>query len=117
MPSEQQLIALPLQELAIRVLAREALNNEVLLYALAQRHPAINQVVINAGTCAVCKGVFVHCWLECVKFVTAQQVFSLQNSLKQSREIPIRTLLCSHNCFNAEGHEYLGVVYTDRQSY
>ena len=83
----------PIQELAGRFLANEILNrydvctvffavllslyvhsNSRLATVLAQYHPDIHQLLVKAGTCAVCGQAVVNSWLECVHFKSARTV-------------------------------------------
>lgn len=40
---------------------------------------------------------------------TNLQVFKIRNSIQGT--VPVRALLCSYKCFNAEGHSYYGVAF------
>lgn len=44
------------------------------LEAIVDATPELKHSLYQFGKCAVCKGPFINCWLDCVHFVQAKKV-------------------------------------------
>ncbi|XP_065840278.1 leucine-rich repeat-containing protein 69-like [Oscarella lobularis] len=107
--SEQVEEVFLLKELAARLVLKHLKDRSFQMnFALLSRDGGGNlrQTLALAKKCAVCGELFLNTWLECVQFVDAKKKFRLMNN---PGIIPLRILLCSYKCFNADGHEFYGV--------
>uniref|UniRef100_A0A8C4H4N6 Leucine-rich repeat-containing protein 69 n=2 Tax=Dicentrarchus labrax TaxID=13489 RepID=A0A8C4H4N6_DICLA len=105
MASVQDAEVLSLKELVARFVLREDRNRSSLVHRMLPHYPFLTDLLANGSRCALCLGPFLTTWLECVHFIRLKDV-----KVRSSLTIPVRALLCSYKCFNADGHSYYGVA-------
>ncbi|XP_016524705.1 leucine-rich repeat-containing protein 69 isoform X1 [Poecilia formosa] len=96
---------LSLKELAARLVLLEVRKKFSLIKLSLPHYPELNDLLSSSRCCTECNGPFLGTWVECVHFVSLQKEMNLRSWLT----IPVRALLCSYNCFRAEGPCYYGV--------
>ncbi|XP_069032589.1 leucine-rich repeat-containing protein 69 [Embiotoca jacksoni] len=106
MQSEQQAEVLPLKELVARFVLQQDRNRFSLVHMMLPHYPCLMTLLGNGSRCVVCRGPFLTTWLECVHFINLKKDMKMRCFLT----IPVRALLCSYKCFNAEEHNYYGVA-------
>uniref|UniRef100_A0A3B3WSL7 Leucine rich repeat containing 69 n=1 Tax=Poecilia mexicana TaxID=48701 RepID=A0A3B3WSL7_9TELE len=99
---------LSLKELAARLVLLEVRKKFSLIKRSLPHYPELNDLLSSSRCCTECNGPFLGTWVECVHFVSLQKVRTEMN-LRSWLTIPVRALLCSYNCFRAEGPCYYGV--------
>eukprot|EP00118_Oscarella_pearsei_P004506 m.19441 g.19441 ORF g.19441 m.19441 type:complete len:345 (+) comp27839_c0_seq1:73-1107(+) len=104
--SEQVEEVFLLKELAARAVLKGLKDRSLQISGFLQMHTDLKQSLAMARKCAVCGGSFLNTWLECAQFVNAKKLGLMNNP----GVIPLRILLCSYKCFNAEGHQLYGVA-------
>ncbi|XP_047462018.1 leucine-rich repeat-containing protein 69 [Mugil cephalus] len=105
MAAVQNAEVLTLKELVARFVLQEDRNKFSLIHMMLPYYPDLASMLANSSCCAVCLGPFLTTWLECVHFIRLKKEIKMKSLLT----IPVRALLCSYKCFNAEGHSYYGV--------
>ncbi|XP_016524706.1 leucine-rich repeat-containing protein 69 isoform X2 [Poecilia formosa] len=93
------------EELAARLVLLEVRKKFSLIKLSLPHYPELNDLLSSSRCCTECNGPFLGTWVECVHFVSLQKEMNLRSWLT----IPVRALLCSYNCFRAEGPCYYGV--------
>ncbi|XP_008420179.1 leucine-rich repeat-containing protein 69 isoform X1 [Poecilia reticulata] len=96
---------LSLKELAARLVLLEVRKEISLIKPSLPHYPELNDLLSSSKCCTECHGPFLSTWVECVHFVSLKKEMNLRSRLT----IPVRALLCSYNCFRAEGPCYYGV--------
>ncbi|XP_063721929.1 leucine-rich repeat-containing protein 69-like [Symsagittifera roscoffensis] len=93
-----------LKELASRTCLKELSQTNSLLRRTIKHYPALREMLSLASKCAMCNSLFLNTWLECVHFIDSRQIVGSPpvgpNANKS--KIPVRALLCSYKCFNAQ---------------
>ncbi|XP_008420180.1 leucine-rich repeat-containing protein 69 isoform X2 [Poecilia reticulata] len=93
------------EELAARLVLLEVRKEISLIKPSLPHYPELNDLLSSSKCCTECHGPFLSTWVECVHFVSLKKEMNLRSRLT----IPVRALLCSYNCFRAEGPCYYGV--------
>lgn len=105
--SVQEHEAFSLKELTVRAIVTMTQDTKSPLRVEVKQYPELQGILKMALTCFVCGGPFLNTWLECVQFVEARKLFKTKSNTK---EIPIRGMLCSYSCFNTNDHEFYGIA-------
>ncbi|KAM9340447.1 uncharacterized protein lrrc69 [Symphorus nematophorus] len=106
MASVQDAEVFSLKELVARFVLREDRIRSSLVHKMLPFYPLLTALLASGSCCALCRSPFLTTWLECVHFISLKKDMKIRSSLN----IPVRALLCSYKCFNAEGHSYYGVA-------
>ncbi|XP_027259347.1 leucine-rich repeat-containing protein 69 [Cricetulus griseus] len=96
-----------LREIAARfVLCLLEENNDLIMNAI-EYYPEAKEKISKARKCALCRKPFLSEWLECVQFVSPSKNWKISRNLQL---IPLRILLCSHECFRQRGRNVFGIA-------
>uniref|UniRef100_A0A1I8IGM7 RNase H domain-containing protein n=1 Tax=Macrostomum lignano TaxID=282301 RepID=A0A1I8IGM7_9PLAT len=130
--STQEQEALGLKELCARAVMQELRSRASPLRDQLKAYPQLREQLSQCSRCAVCGGAFLNTWLECVRF----EPFSPSGRMSKAGEdvddgelgggddgeqrqqqqqqpirwLPIRALVCSYKCFNAQS-EFYGLAF------
>ncbi|XP_006093371.1 leucine-rich repeat-containing protein 69 [Myotis lucifugus] len=103
----KQLDVLSLQEITSRFIMNELTERNPFLMEAIEWYPEIWDIISKGRKCAICGKSFFGMWIECVEFVSPSKNWKISKNLKL---VPLRTLICSYQCFNLRGPNQFGVA-------
>ncbi|CAK6438945.1 unnamed protein product [Pipistrellus nathusii] len=108
----KKLDVLSLQEITSRYIMNQLIEmNPFLMEAMAW-YPQIWHTISKGRLCAICGKSFLAMWIECVEFVPPSKNWRTSRNLKL---VPLRTLICSFECFNQRGPNQFGIAHVQKQ--
>ncbi|XP_008146801.3 leucine-rich repeat-containing protein 69 isoform X1 [Eptesicus fuscus] len=108
----KQLDILSLQEITSRFIMNQLIEMNPFLMEAIEWYPQIWDTISKGRICAICGKSFLTIWIECVEFVPPSKNWKTSKNLKL---VPLRTLICSYECFNQRGPNQFGIAQVQEQ--
>ncbi|XP_036193577.1 leucine-rich repeat-containing protein 69 isoform X2 [Myotis myotis] len=103
----KQLDVLSLQEITSRFVMNELTERNPFLMEAIEWYPEVWDIISKGRKCAICGKSFLGIWIECVEFVSPSKNWKISRNLTL---VPLRTLICSYQCFNLRGPNQFGIA-------
>ncbi|XP_036193579.1 leucine-rich repeat-containing protein 69 isoform X4 [Myotis myotis] len=95
------------EEITSRFVMNELTERNPFLMEAIEWYPEVWDIISKGRKCAICGKSFLGIWIECVEFVSPSKNWKISRNLTL---VPLRTLICSYQCFNLRGPNQFGIA-------